>query len=280
MAPRLHVAKDDEVDRLWPALKAAHLFDDPEALEAFRMGGPWRVLVGPGGTGAVVERWRRHLDILAIRGLWCSRHEIPGAVDEVARVAREQGLGRILSPLVPKEAAPDYTRAGMQLAQSIVAMRCDLNRSPVGDSVPARCRVRPCTAADLSAILDVDHASFDEFWQYGPEQIAEYLSRDRIVLAEVNAQVIGYTLCTVERGAATLGRLAVLPAHRRAGIGSELLSDAMLYARRAGARYLSLCTQEENAASRALYRAAGMRELLGRLVFLIRAVGPTAPKGD
>ncbi|MDZ4064822.1 MAG: GNAT family N-acetyltransferase, partial [Coriobacteriia bacterium] len=271
MTPRLHPAKDDEVDRLWPALKAAHLFDDLEALEAFRMGGPWRVLMGPGGTGAVVERWRRRLDILAIRGLWCSRHEIPGAVDEVARVAREQGLGRVLSPLVPKEAAPDYERAGMQLAHSIVAMRCDLNRSAVRENGSAPCLLRPCTAADLPAVLDVDNASFDEFWQYGPEQLAEYLARNRIVLAEVNAQVIGYTLCTVERGVATLGRLAVLPAYRRAGIGFELLSDTMLYSRRAGARYLSLCTQEENAASRALYRAAGMRELFGRLVFLMRA---------
>lgn len=280
MSLRLHPAKDSEVDRIWPAVKAAHLFDAPEAFDAFRMGGPWRILVGRDGKGAVVERWRAHLDILAIRGLWCSRQEIPDAVEEVARVAREQGFGHVLSPLVPRESAPDYERAGMRLTQSIVAMRCDLNRSPAGAQMPAHCTLRPARVDDLPAILGVDHSSFDEFWWYGQDQLTDYLARDRMVLAEVNAQVIGYTLCTVERGVATLGRLAVSPADRRCGVGSGLLSDAMVYSRRAGARYLSLCTQEENAASRALYRAAGMRELFGRLVFLMCAVGPSAPRGS
>lgn len=279
MSQHLHAANDAEAERLWPVVKMAHLFDDPDSFATFRNGGPWRVLAGPGGVGALVERWRDHLDILAVRGLWCSPRDIPDTIEEIVRVAREQGFGRVLSPLVPKEFTGPYERSGMQLAQSIIAIRNDV-RDVAGEVRPESVLLRSGLPEDVPAVLAVDHGSFDEFWQYGLEQLAEHLLRDRVVLAEVNAQVIGYTHCTVERGAVTLGRLAVLPAHRRTGVGSALLSDVMLYAGRAGARHVDLCTQEENDASRALYQRAGMRELHGRLAFLMRTIDPAKNGGE
>ena len=94
----------------------------------------------------------------------------------------------------------------------------------------------------------------------------------RVVVASMSEQVIGYTWCTMDRGIGTLGRLAVLPEHRRHGAGGWLLGDALAYMARNGAEVLSLCTQEDNAASRALYARAGLRELPERLVFLIQEI--------
>jgi len=84
--------------------------------------------------------------------------------------------------------------------------------------------------------------------------------------------VLGYTLCTVSRGAGVLVRLAVARGARRCGVGSALLADAARYVERAGAITLTLCTQETNEASRALYARAGMTEVEERYVLALLGV--------
>ena len=51
-----------------------------------------------------------------------------------------------------------------------------------------------------------------------------------------------------------------------------MLSEAAQWAVWQGAVTLSLCTQEDNAASRALYKQAGLREIAERYAFAIRSV--------
>lgn len=57
-----------------------------------------------------------------------------------------------------------------------------------------------------------------------------------------------------------LNDLYVDPAHRRQGVGRALLSAAAAFARDDGAARLMLETGRDNAAARALYRAAGWSE--------------------
>jgi GNAT superfamily N-acetyltransferase len=91
----------------------------------------------------------------------------------------------------------------------------------------------------------------------------EALERERVVAAESvdDATVIGYVTCALWGSTVTVGRLAVAPDRRRKGIGGALMSDVAQWAQKAGAFTIGLCTQEDNAESRALYSACGLTEL-------------------
>jgi ribosomal protein S18 acetylase RimI-like enzyme len=123
---------------------------------------------------------------------------------------------------------------------------------------------------DLEAIRAVDDACFDEFWRHEGQDLKRGLTRGRCVLGAESGQVVGYTWCTIERGVGTLGRIAVVPDARGHGVGRALLDEALSHMLRDGAGAVSLCTQEHNTASRALYASAGLRELPGRLVLMMQ----------
>ncbi len=266
----LHPARDEEVLRLWPVVQGAGLFDTLEGLERFRADAPWRVQVTESGELAVLERWRSHLDVLAVKGLWCSARRIPALVGQLNRIARQQGFGRLLSPLVPTGAASPYERAGMTPYCTIVVLRYDhRSAQQSGRALPTGVRLRLGSQGDLDELMCIENECFDSFWRCDHERLNSHLAEDRIVVAESEYGVIGYTLATVMGDSGTLGRLAVRPSQRRRGIGEALLVEAVAYLLRAGVGDVSICTQEENLASRALYRRAGLRESPGRLLFLV-----------
>jgi len=267
----LHPASADEADKVWPAVNAAHLFDSHAAFQRLRSGAPWKLQVTTRGEAVVLEEWRSHLDVLAMRGLWCSGDRVRPLADQIARIAAAQGYGRLLSPLVAEEVAPVYERARFSAHDSIVALRLDRGAwSDAGAAPPAGVRLRQALADDLPALVRIDAECFDDFWRYDPDHLARYLVEDRLVVAEGTEDVVGYTLATVVRGSATLGRLAVKPSARGRGTGEALLREALSWLVRRGVGTVSLCTQEYNLASRALYKKVGLTELTGRLVFLMR----------
>ncbi len=273
----LHPANEAEAARVWPAVAAAHLFDSRARFERFHAEAPWRVHVTDQGEAVVFERWRAHLEVLALKGLWAAPGRVPAVVRAAARVAAGQGFSTLLSPLVAEEAASAYRAAGMADHAAVVVLRYDRHASPPLDaSPPAGTVLRRALPADLASVARIDAACFDAFWRYDPDRLAGYLVEDRLMVAEEDGQVIGYTLSTLVRESATIGRLAVDPAARRRGIGKALLADALSYLARTGAGSVSLCTQEENRASRELYRSVGLRELQGRLLFLTCPTGAGA----
>jgi len=272
MSVRTRPALAEDVFRLWPAVKAAHLMTSAEEFSAFREAGPWRVRVTDGGEALLLARWRAHLDVLAIRGLWGASRHVADLVDDAAAVARAQGLAQVLSPLVSEGEAPPYIAAGMREAQSIVALQGhseELARS----APPAWVRLRPAASTDIPALVELDARCFDEFWRYGHFELSESLRRERVIVAEHGSgEVAGYATCAVWGATATVGRLAVSPTVRRRGVGRALLADAAAWAMRAGTYTLTLCTQEDNLESRALYEAVGLTELREHFVLAARRV--------
>ncbi len=261
MSELLRPARDDEVARVWPAVKAARLFTTIDELSAFRAGGPWRIRVSDSGEAMLVAPWRAHLDLLAIRGVWSATHRIPALVEDAVAVARAQGFSRVLSPLMPRSALAPYRVAGMTEVASIVALQ-GFSAELAAGRVPEGVRLRPAANSDFDALLEIDHACFDEFWRYGPFELADARSRERMTVAEDDAGVmLGYATCSLHGASATLGRLAVAPAARRRGVARALIADSALWASRADCFAFTLCTQEDNAASRALYASVGMLEL-------------------
>ncbi len=270
-------ATRDDVRQLWPAVSSAHLFSDCTELLEWWEASPWRVRISRAGEAVVLGPWREHLDLLAVRGIWCSNGRIPVLIEDLRAVAREQGFGRLLGPLVPEDCAGPYVAAGMSVRQRIVVYRMQPPEAAVRPA-PAGVTLRTGTPRDLEAVRDTDRACFDDFWRYDPEALRRSLDTERLAVAEAGGRVIGYTLSTVHGAEATVGRLAVAPDRRQGGVGTALLADAVANAVRQGAAGVTLCTQEENEASRRLYARSGFREARGRLVSTISA--PLAQAGD
>ncbi|MBE0476078.1 MAG: GNAT family N-acetyltransferase [Coriobacteriia bacterium] len=262
----LRPAPAEELAALWPAARASNLFETFDEFERYRADGVWRVLMTSEGEAAVLGSWRPRSPICAIKGLWCDEGRVCDLVRDVMAVASAQGFERVLSPLVPKESAPVYERACMRLAETIVTFRL-AEPSMIAEVRPGL--VRPGSLADARAVLAVDRSAFDGFWRYDAETLGGYLGTERLAVAEVGGEVIGYTLSTVKGAVGTLGRLGVAERHRRRGVGTQLLAESVGWMTRQGARTVTLCTQEHNAGSRRLYARAGFREMPGRLVFLL-----------
>jgi ribosomal protein S18 acetylase RimI-like enzyme len=267
-----HPAAREDLSWVWPAAAASHLFTEAGALTREWESAPWRVRVTARGEATVLGPWRAHLPIMAVRGLWCSGSRVPVVLEDLRVVARQQGFERMLSPLVPKEHAARYERAGLERALEVVVYRRDRLDTGGGAAVPvppAGVRLTVGTPADLRAVRDLDAEAFDDFWRYDGALLARYIASDRLGLAYRDGRIVGYTLSTLHGSESTLGRLAVAPAERGRGIGAALLAEAIAAAARAGARSVTLCTQVENVASRRLYERAGFRQSPGHLVGLL-----------
>jgi ribosomal-protein-alanine N-acetyltransferase len=126
--------------------------------------------------------------------------------------------------------------------------------------------VRDATGADLEAVMRLDAACFDPFWHFDRTQLEHLARTGRMAVGTVEDALVGYTLTTLRAGDGSLGRLAVAPAARRRGIGGALVGEALGWLAQRGARHASLSTQEDNTASRTLYRSMGFRETADTLV--------------
>lgn len=245
---------------LWPVVDTARLFGSRRAFERFCAEGRWRVRVNGGGGAAILDRWRKHVPVLGVRGMWAPTAQIPDFVRDAVEVARSLGLEQVVSPLVSRQLLPPYEKARMRVLEEIIAFRArstDVRSS----AIPSNLLMRPAGAADVDAIVSLDADSFSQFWRYGEHEIDEALSEARVTAVQTDERIAGYSVVTANRGIAMLARIAVHPAFRGRGIGSALVSDAARYAERVGATTVTLCTQATNAEARSLYAKAGFAEV-------------------
>jgi [ribosomal protein S18]-alanine N-acetyltransferase len=221
---------------------------------------PWRVRATGSGETAILGRWRAHLPDCAVLGLWCSVRRVPVIVRDLVEVAREQGFERLVGPLVPECEAGMYVRAGLHVIQRVVVMRVETPAPIRVTRRPDGLVVRDAVESDLDALHALDAECFDPFWHYDPASLARFARIGRVAVGVLDGRTVGYTLSTLRSGEGSLGRLAVTPAFRRRGIGRALATEALEWSAARGARYVVLSTQEDNTASRTLYRTIGFDE--------------------
>ncbi len=268
----MRVADERELGAVWAAVRAAHLFASREDFEAVWREAPWRIQVSEAGDAALVGVWRSHSGLLAVQGLWCAERDMTSILHDLESLALSQGFTGLLSPLVAEGLSAPYAAAGMRVVHRGITLRLDRpsDEEPLAVSGIG---LRLAGPADIGALERVDGACFDDFWRFDTPTLRRYLTAERATAAVRGDCVIGYTLCTVSQGEGMLGRLAVVPEERGRGIGAFLLGDAVAFMARAGARAVTLYTQEENVSSRALYARGGFRELAGASCFLTMGVG-------
>ena len=268
--PRLAFAEagTEAVEHLALALVAARVFADADEVRRVHAESPWRIQVA-GRDVAVVDRWRDHLDVLSIDALWCAQRDVPAAVRQLRTVGERLGLPALVTQPVPAGEAHVYEAVGMRVCERISTWSREIGRPRIPRRADARpFRIRPGSLEDLDTVLTVDAECFDPFWRYDRRHLERFCRLQRLGVAEVGTSVIGYTLTTADRGNAQLGRLCVVDQWRRRGVARALVADAERYAREQQAARVVLCTQVDNAPSRALYRALGFRESADRVVLL------------
>lgn len=268
---RLRAATAEQAHALWPAVRSTRLFASPERFAAYRLAEPWRVRATERGEGGVVGRWRGHLRVLAIRGLWCADERVPILAPELVEIAADHGFTSVLSPPAPVDTLDPYLACGFRvaerlvvlqgLAEEIAAATAARPRHSAAAATPAL-TVRAATTRDLARLAEIDSWCFDSFWGYRDRELAEALAFERMVVATgEDDSIAGYATCSVHGSSATIGRLAVDPEFRRRGVGTALLHDCASWAADKQAFAIGLCTQEHNTGSRALYEAAALEEL-------------------
>lgn len=124
--------------------------------------------------------------------------------------------------------------------------------------------MRPATAADLDAILDIE-GRWPTTPHWNREQFASELAgtRPRFLVAEEEGRVIGYAVCWIVAGEAELLNLAVHPERARGGVGRGLLAAAMRAAAAEDCSKMTLEVSARNAPAVRLYESAGFR-VVGR----------------
>jgi ribosomal protein S18 acetylase RimI-like enzyme len=196
---------------------------------------------------------------------------------------RRQGLGRALcgpalaSRVKLRARVPEGAMAGRAFLAALgfveTSAQLTLGRAGARIAVPPvpELRIRVARSRD-SRIL---RRLADEAWAGAPDaflsradDVALLFSEEGrlVLLAEAQAQPVGYLTAVQLGGALGIEELAVLPRFRRGGIGRALVVHAL---RDGSAAVLSV--SEDNAAARALYRSLGFETASRRLV-LERAI--------
>jgi ribosomal protein S18 acetylase RimI-like enzyme len=152
--------------------------------------------------------------------------------------------------------------SGFSSRQSIVMLERE-EKAPIRALLPAGFNIRTMFQYDLPVVAEVDAESFEPLWQNSLPSLE--LAYPQAVLATVavsdlNGQVLGYQLSTRNPLGAHLARLAVRPAWQGRGVGGALIADLVQKAEQQGMYRLTVNTQNDNAASLALYRKTGFRE--------------------
>src|SRR5690242_5419199 len=118
--------------------------------------------------------------------------------------------------------------------------------------------IRKMTLEDVPAVIDLDHKSFSLPW---PERSFRFEltanPASRCWVAELDGKVVGMIVVWLIVEEAHVATLATHPEFRRQGIGTQLLSHALLQLMNEGAQSSFLEVRESNTNAQDMYRKFG-----------------------
>jgi ribosomal-protein-alanine N-acetyltransferase len=259
-------ADEDRLRRLAGRAERVALRYSAESLGVYLTGEPFLLAEQAGQLQGFLSFFLRHPPQAALAAA--------GLAD---KVPVQTWLDRLLPPCVERlcafgATALSYTGSAVWLADAlqergfllishIVAYeKTDLSVPHAGNQAV---QVRPVERGDFPALVAVEAPSFHPRWRNSVRTIERWAEAlPYFVVAEAGGSVVGYCYCSIDdTGQGQLIRVVVHPESQGQGIGSRLLAEATRYFQRAGARRITLNTQENNESAQRLYRRFGFHSL-------------------
>ena len=230
-------------------------------MDHLRIRGAWpdRVEITAGWAKAVVRPWNEDVDAASLR------LERGGArfLASCARVAADWS-SELLSPATLPSATGVWREAGFIESDRLLLMEHDLNSVDRPTSSIESGGIEP-----IGDLHRIDSAAFAPRWRLGRLGLAECVTatnRSVVFRVPVDGTPIGFAIAGVAFGIGYLQRLAVSPASRGSGIGSDLVRASLRWARGHGARSMLVNTQVDNVAAASIYRGLGFHDVPGGLL--------------
>lgn len=188
-----------------------------------------------------------------------------------------RGFSRVVTNALPPAEQVAFLGAGFEVQERLHLLAHDLRHTPES-SWPRQRAVRHRRAGqeDYGPVLEVDGRAFPPFWRLDGRGLDEALRatpRTRFRVVTSGSEVVAYALTGRARRRGFLQRLAVDPAHRREGLGRELVVDALGWLRRRGVVRVVVNTPTGNEAAVALYESLGFRREPPGLAVLSAGLG-------
>jgi ribosomal-protein-alanine N-acetyltransferase len=129
--------------------------------------------------------------------------------------------------------------------------------------------VRSARLHDLPTLLSLDRQIFGPLWHKPIKTFEEALARPFIFfVAQCDGEIIGYQWCEKQERHGHITRLAVRPDWEGQGVGTRLLTEALVSMVEAGVTWITLNTQESNLRSQMLYERHGFSSTGERVAVL------------
>jgi len=195
----------------------------------------------------------------------------PSVVHRCVERARASGYDSVLTSAVGPAESGAFVDAGFSVRERLHLLALDLGTAPEPASLP----LRKATRRDRPGVLELDDASFDEFWRLGPVGLKDAIDATpttRFRVGDDAERIIAYAITGVAGRYGYLQRLAVHPDARTRGWGHALGADGLNWVWKHGASRVYVNTQLANDRALALYRSFGFDVLPAGLCVLGRAL--------
>ncbi len=158
---------------------------------------------------------------------------------------RERGFSRVVTSAIAEPDLSAFAGLGFDEHERLHLLAHDL---AAVEPPPWRAtrRARPL---DREAVLGIDHAAFQPFWQLDSEGLADAISATPTTRYRVTVDggtPTGYAVFGLAGSRGYLQRLAVHPTHAGRGLASTLIRDGLRWLQRRGASRTLVNTQVTN----------------------------------
>ncbi len=120
-------------------------------------------------------------------------------------------------------------------------------------------RFRPMISSDLDEIMAIENASFTYPWssRFFLQELKVPCARSLVALLE--GKPVGYIIYCLLPGEVDIHNLAVMPVHRRQGVGRALLRAVIEEGKQRGSDRVRLEVRKSNEAAQRLYYSLGFK---------------------
>jgi ribosomal protein S18 acetylase RimI-like enzyme len=129
--------------------------------------------------------------------------------------------------------------------------------------------IRPAVQSDIPSVLALWRDAAAASSTDTVDALASLLDRDpgALMVADASGQIVGSVIAGWDGWRGSIYRLAVAPAHRRAGLGARLLHEAERRLRALGARRVQAMVEGSDARALAFWESTGWENQIGQRRF-------------